>query len=122
MIKLTELERFAVYHTMARPGAWGGGQESLLAQDEVYSALGLARFERVKPNGDGQVLLSSFRGGDVKVRLTGRAGHLLKTILAAPGQDFMLGRQSASALRKLLADAVTMRLVARYEKAQSAAT
>lgn len=112
-MKLSELERLSVYMLLARDGAWGGDERTILSQDEIYRGLKLSQFEKFK----GDVPLNKFTGPDIRCALTGHAAITLLRMLSAPGQGHHLARHSAGAIRKIRSDAALGAAIKRAEKA-----
>lgn len=97
-VELSEEERYCVFVLFGN--GWGGSEEALLARDEAYEALELAKFERM----DARVIergLGKIPTGHLFDLTEEAASHLVLTITSNGQQTMLLGRASARMLRRL---------------------
>lgn len=99
-LELSDRECLPVYVYFRTAGAWGGAADILLAQEEVYRALGLDALD-ARLKGQTEVNIQDLDAKPKRVTLSSDAVDMLKRILTVGGQSTPLALVSVAVLRRL---------------------
>jgi hypothetical protein len=105
IVAISDRELVMVWNYLTHGSNWGGGEEMLLAQGELWDAfdLGGGRFKAIF---DGKAIdLATLDEKPKPHELSAPAIALLRQILAVQGQESLVGRNSRTALMRIAAEA-----------------